>query len=74
MKKYFVGYSIIEMAIALVVLGLLLGAIIVPLQVRLQAADQKEVDTALEDSIQSVIGYAIVNRTSRTPSYRCLWI
>ena len=59
----FAGYSIIEMAIALVVLGLLLGAAAVPLQQRFEAEDRNETEEILEDAAAAVVGFAVANRT-----------
>lgn len=64
MNKYAVaGYTLVEIAISLVVLGLLLGGALVPLQHRFEVEDRREVDKLLADSTEAVIGYAIANRT-----------
>ena len=66
MKSY--GYSIVEMAIALVVLGILLSSIVVPLKARFVIQERQQATELLESARQSVAGYSVANRT--TGSYR----
>lgn len=63
MKKRMFGYNLVELMLALVVLGLLLGAAVVPLQARYQAENRKDAERAMEDARQAVEGYAVINRT-----------
>ena len=57
------GYNLVEIMLALVVLGLLLGGALVPLQVRYQAANQKEAEENLDAARRAIEGYAVINRT-----------
>ncbi len=59
------GYSLVEIAIALAVLGILLSAALVPLQNRFEQEDRREVEQILDTAVQSVTGYAVSNRTLR---------
>lgn len=60
------GYTIVEMAIVMVVLGTLLGSVLYPLGKRLTADRHKENRLMLEHAEQAVIGYAMNNNTSET--------
>ena len=57
------GYSLPEMAIALLVLGILLGGIVVPLSSRLKAEAQLKTENLIYDAREAVLGYGIANRT-----------
>ena len=57
------GYSIVEMAIALVVLGLLVGGALVPLQARYEIEERREVEDLLLRSQEAIVAYAVRNRT-----------
>lgn len=59
------GYNLVEIAIALVVLGLLLSATLVPLQNRFEQENRREVEEHLQTAVKSVVGYAVANRTLR---------
>ena len=63
MKKQ-MGYSIVEIAIALVVLGILLGSTLVPLQVRLENKQYKAAETMLDDALHAVVNYSATHRTA----------
>ncbi len=57
------GYSLVEIAIALAVLGLLLGASLVPLQKRYEREAEKNAERILAEANSAIIGYAVANRT-----------
>ena len=57
------GYSLPEMAIALLVLGILLGGIVVPLSSRLKAEARLKTENLVYDAREAVLGYGIANRT-----------
>lgn len=57
------GYNIVEMAIALVVLGLLVGGALVPLQARYEIEERREVEDLLLKSQEAIVAYAVRNRT-----------
>ena len=57
------GYSLPEMAIALLVLGILLGGIVVPLSSRLKAEARLKTENLIYDAREAVLGYGIANRT-----------
>ena len=57
------GYSLPEMAIALVVIGILVGGIVVPLGSRLKAEARLKTENLIYDAREAVLGYGIANRT-----------
>ncbi len=61
MKKR--GYSLVEIAISLTVLGLLLGASLVPLRLRFDAENRQETSEILDSAMHAVAGYASTHRT-----------
>ena len=64
------GYSLVEMALALSVLGLLVGGALVPLQARYEIAERQEVEDLLQKSQEAIVAYAVRNRTeARTMIY-----
>ena len=55
------GFSLVEMAIVIVIFGLLLTAFLVPLQAQRNIAFQRNTETTLENAKQALIGYAQAN-------------
>jgi prepilin-type N-terminal cleavage/methylation domain-containing protein len=52
------GFSLIEMAIVLTILGFLLGAFLLPLQAQRNIASQLKTEAILEDAKKALIGFA----------------
>ena len=64
------GYNLVEMAIALAVLGLLVGGALVPLNAKYRIEKRQDVENLLQKSQAAVIAYALRNRTiTREVSY-----
>ncbi|VAW78162.1 hypothetical protein MNBD_GAMMA15-1188, partial [hydrothermal vent metagenome] len=61
------GFTLIEMAIVLVILGLLLGGVLAPLSARQEQDRRDQNAEMLEMARQALIGYAIVNRRLPCP-------
>ena len=57
------GYTIVEMAIALAVLGLLFAGALYPWQNRVESEQRREVESILDSARLAVVGYAARNRT-----------
>ena len=57
------GYNLVEMAIALVVLGLLLGGALIPLQVRYEQAEINSAEEYMEEAKAAILGFALQNST-----------
>ncbi len=53
-----IGFSLVEMAIVLVILGFVLGALLLPLQAQRQSAAQAQTENTLESAKQALLGYA----------------
>lgn len=52
------GFSLVEMAIVLIILGFLLAAILLPLQAQRNIAAQLKTETILDDAKKALIGFA----------------
>ena len=59
-KKYIKqqGFSLVEMAIVLVILGFVLGALLLPLRAQREQAAQIQTEYTLENAKQALLGYA----------------
>ncbi len=55
------GFTLVEIAIVLVIFGLLLAALITPLQAQRSIAAQHETEVALYDAKQAILGFAQAN-------------
>jgi len=55
------GFTLIEIAIVLVVLGLLLGGLLGPLSVRIEQADRQKTQELLEEIKEALYGYTVVH-------------
>lgn len=55
------GFTLVEMAVVLVIIGLLLGGILTPLSMQLEQRRISETQKALDEINQALIGFAIVN-------------
>lgn len=56
-KKH-AGFSLVEMAIVLVILGFVLGALLLPLQAQRQSAAQGQTENTLANAKQALLGFA----------------
>ena len=63
------GYTIVEMAIALAVLGLLFAGALYPWQNRVESDQRREVESLLDSARLAVVAYAARNRT-RAASFK----
>jgi prepilin-type N-terminal cleavage/methylation domain-containing protein len=58
------GFTLIEMAIVLVIITILIGGLAVPLSAQIQARRIAETQKTLEEAKEAIIGYAMTHRTS----------
>ncbi len=61
------GFSLLEMAIVLVVVGLLLGGSLIPLSMQMEKKDRDTTKRQLDDIREALIGFALVNRQLPCP-------
>jgi len=61
MKRNQLGFSLIELAVAVLVIALLLGSILVPLNTQLEQRKAAETRRMLEEIREALIGFAIIN-------------
>lgn len=55
------GFTLLEMAVVMVVLGLLLGGILIPLSTQMEKQNRDETQRTLQDIQDALIGYAMAN-------------
>ena len=55
------GFTLIEIAIALVVIALLLGSLLGPLSVRIEQVDRQETQVLLDEIKEALYGFAVTN-------------
>ncbi|MBI1966244.1 MAG: prepilin-type N-terminal cleavage/methylation domain-containing protein [Betaproteobacteria bacterium] len=55
------GFTLIEMAIAIFIIGLLLGGILVPLTTQVEQRQIRDTQKVLEEIKEALVGFAIVN-------------
>lgn len=60
-KKNRAGFTLVEMAIVLIIVGLLLGGLLMPLSAQVEQRRIGETQKALEEIKESLIGFAIAN-------------
>lgn len=53
------GFSLVEMAIVLVIVGLMIGGLLAPLSMQIEQRKQAETQKALEEAREALIGYAL---------------
>ncbi|MFH1493281.1 MAG: prepilin-type N-terminal cleavage/methylation domain-containing protein [Pseudomonadota bacterium] len=61
------GFSLVELAIVLVVVALLLGGLLVPLTMQIEQQKIRETQKSMEEIKEALIGYAIVNNRLPCP-------
>ena len=61
MKTNRAGFTLVEMAIVLVIIGLLLGGLLMPLQAQIDNQRIKETQKALDEVKEALIGFAVAN-------------
>lgn len=59
------GYSLVEMALALAVLGLVIGGALFPLNARFEKLEIENAEQHLADAREAVLGYALQHKTRR---------
>jgi prepilin-type N-terminal cleavage/methylation domain-containing protein len=55
------GFTLVEMAVVLVILGLILGGLVVPLSAQMEIRNYSRTKTQLDEIKEALIGYAIIN-------------
>lgn len=60
-EKPALGFTLVEMAIVLVIIGLLLGGLLMPLSAQVEQRKNSETQKALDEINQALTGFAIAN-------------
>lgn len=55
------GFSLVEMAIVLVIIGLLLGSLLMPLSSQIETNQRKSAQSTLKDIKEALVGFALAN-------------
>lgn len=58
LNKYMYGFSLLEMAVVLIILGFVLGAILAPIQAQRQQLFQSQTENTLEIAKKALLGFA----------------
>jgi prepilin-type N-terminal cleavage/methylation domain-containing protein len=61
------GFSLIELAVVLVIIGLMLGGLLVPLSTQMETDRRKETAATMESIKEALIGFAIINKRLPCP-------
>lgn len=65
------GFTLIELAIVLVIVTILIGGLAMPLSAQIQARRIAETKKTLEEAREAIIGYAMSNSVNVSPSTTC---
>lgn len=63
------GFTLIEMAIVLIIITILIGGLAVPLSAQIQARRIAETQKTLEEAKEAIVGYAMTHRTAGNKPY-----
>lgn len=69
--KSALGFTLIELAIVLVIITILIGGLAIPLSTQIQARRIAETRQALDDAREALIGYAMSHQSSGRPYLPC---
>ena len=61
LRKPTLGFSLIELAVVLAVITLVLGSLIVPITMQAEQRQYSQTDSAMDDVMEALLGYAILN-------------
>ena len=61
------GFTLVEMAVVLVIIGLLLGGLLIPLSTQMENDRRKETQATLAAIREALIGYAVINGSLPCP-------
>lgn len=60
-SKFYRGFSLVEMAIVLIIFGILLGGLLTSLSAQTEQKSRNSTDQSIESIKEALIGYALVN-------------
>ena len=60
-RQYQTAFTLIEMAMVLMIVGLLLGGLIIPLSAQMEQRNISDTRKALDEIQQALVGYAVIN-------------
>jgi len=68
MKTHNNGFSLVEIAVALVIIGLLLGGLIMPFTVQMEQQRIERTDETLEEIKEALLGFAVIHQRLPCPA------
>lgn len=63
------GFTLVELAMVLLIIGLLLGGLLMPLATQVEQRDRRTVQQQLEEIKSALLGYAVINGSLPCPSF-----
>ncbi len=63
------GFTLVELAMVLLIIGLLLGGLLMPLATQIEQRDRSFVQQELEEIKKALFGYAVINGRLPCPSF-----
>lgn len=73
--KYYLnqqGFTLVEMAVVLVILGLLLGGLLIPLNAQIEQRRTEETRIILDEAKEALVGHALANRWLPCPDVNAI--
>lgn len=67
-KNNYLGFTLVELAVVLLIIGLLLGGLLMPLSTQIEQRERREVAEQLDDIKQALLGYAVINGNLPCPT------
>lgn len=61
LRLYQTGFTLVEMAVVLVILGLMIGGLVMPLTAQMDQRDYTETRHKMDEIKEALVGYAIIN-------------
>jgi type II secretory pathway pseudopilin PulG len=62
MMKIYHGFSLVETAVALIIIGLLIGGLLTPISARIDQQNLKRTDETLEEIKEALLGFAVIHK------------
>lgn len=60
-KKFSTGFTLVELAVVIVIIGLIIGGMFVPISAQMDMQAYKKTNASLDEIKEALIGYAMVN-------------
>ena len=61
------GFTLVEMAVVVLIMGLLIGGMLIPLSIQVENAGRQETSKTLENISEALLGFAVIHRRLPCP-------